>query len=117
MNSFKMVNPHEGKRAYLDFVRHKKDLTKDGHVASGNGYKFKKPFDTIAIIVLYFIAYGTGVVSWLHGHAEKWTKLIIRGIFTLFYMIVTSPILLILLALNPKTGEITKLGKKVSEKL
>lgn len=114
-------NIDSGKTAIKDA----KDLWNDGNPLAGfteDGKQtyFKKPYGYIAIAIAFNMAYGMLVL----GTVQKWVTISLEWLGTLFMrllrlffgitiLIVASPMFLLMLTINAKTGVNTTFGNKL----
>ncbi|AGJ71681.1 hypothetical protein Lw1_gp276 [Escherichia phage Lw1] len=110
-----------GKRALED----SKDLWNGGnplagHSEDGKQTYFKKPYGYIAVALAFNMAYVMLVLGTVNRWVEKslvWLGTLsirlIRLFFGVVILLVSSPIVLVMLTVNAKTGVNTKFGNKL----
>lgn len=102
-----------------------KDLWNGGNVLAGRreGKQtvFKKPYSIFATAIAFNLAY----VMLILGTLQKWIEVslttigesfiyLVRFIFAVLIVALSSPIFLVALAIDMKTGENTKFGNKIT---
>lgn len=113
-----------GKRALED----SKDLWNGGnplagHSEDGKQTYFKKPYGYIAVALAFNMAYAMLVLGTVNRWVEKslaWLGTLIirllRLVFGVAILILSSPIVFVILTINAKTGVNTKFGNKLVKK-
>lgn len=113
-----------GKRALED----SKDLWNGGNPLAGRSEDgkqtyFKKPYGYIAVALAFNMAYAMLVLGTVNRWVEKslaWLGTLIirllRLVFGVAILILSSPIVFVILTINAKTGVNTKFGNKLVKK-
>lgn len=125
----------QGVPDYWEYIDRGKNAVKDskdlwnggnplaGHSEDGEQTYFKKPYGYIAVALAFNMAYAMLVLGTVNRWVEKslaWLGTLIirllRLVFGVAILVLSSPIVLVMLTVNAKTGVNTKFGNKLVKK-